>query len=359
MTQELEWFWLCSIPGFYRRDLAALLEIFQTPQRIRHMQARELEKLTFLKEKQRRSLREHQKSFDMQETYHKNRERGISFISCEDEAYPRRLRQIEDYPFGLFVKGTHLPPTGRTVAIVGARMCTNYGRAMAMKLAEKLAGCGVSVISGMAYGVDGVAQAACLKAGGRSFGVLGCGVDLCYPREHRGLYEQMQRQGCVISEYPPGTQALSSHFPPRNRIISGLAETIVVVEAKKKSGSLITADMALEQGRDVYAFPGRIDDPLSAGCNALIAQGAGIVTEIDSFLESLGFLPTKKRKKRTNIVLATAEELVYSCLDSRALNLQEIMGSVDLPAQQVMSAVTSLQMHDLIEETAKNYYVRK
>lgn len=356
---EWDWYWLCSIPGFYRRDMKLLLQYFGTPAAVRNASEKEIYKMPFLKEEQKNSLIFHRKSFSAEEEYHKCKRMGIKFISFEQDCYPKNLLQVQDYPYGLYVKGDVPGEQERCISIIGSRMCSNYGREMARELAKNLAENQVSVISGLAYGIDGAAHASCMEHGGRSYGVLGSGVDVCYPRENYELYCNMPGQGGVISEYPPGTRALPSHFPLRNRIISGLSEIVVVVEAKKKSGSLITADLALEQGRDVYVFPGRVGDTLSEGCNRLIAQGAGIITDIDSFLEMNEIVSKKsKKKKKCNIVLATVENMVYSCVDSQPRSLQNISELVNLPVSKVISALGGLQMKGLVSETAKNQYAR-
>lgn len=357
---ELEWFWLCSVQGIYRKDMELLLRYFKSPAEVRKASEKELRSLTFLNERLRKRLVNHRFSFEAEKEYHKCQDRGIDFISCGHSAYPRRLLQITDYPYGLFVKGRLPDREERCMAVIGARVCSSYGKNMARELAGLLAENGISVVSGLAYGIDGAAQDACLQAGGRSYGVLGCGADICYPREHLGLYCRMQMQGGVISEYPPGTRALPFHFPLRNRIISGLSETVVVVEAKNKSGSLITADLALEQGRDVYAFPGRLGDALSEGCNRLISQGAGVITGLEDFLKENGVvLKIMKKKKNYNIGLETAENLVYSCVDSQTRSLQSISDEIKMPVNQVMRALCSLQLKGLVEETAKNHYAKK
>lgn len=357
---EWNWYWLCSIPGFYRWDIRNLLQFFETPDAVRHASEGELSGLPFLKEEQKKQIICHKRSFSEEEEYHKCRQRGIHFISCEQEEYPSRLLQITDYPYGLFVKGNLPGNQERCVAVIGARMCSNYGRSMAREMSGLLAQNGVSVVSGLACGIDGAAHAGCLEQGGKSYGILGSGADICYPRENFRLYEEMSEgRGGIISEYPPGARALPFHFPMRNRIISGLAEIVVIAEAKKKSGSLITADLALEQGREIFAFPGRVGDALSEGCNRLIGQGAGIISDISDFLIENGILDKKvKKKKNCNIVLATAENMVYSCVDSQTRSLQNILEQVDLPVNQVLSALVSLQMKGLISETAKNYYTR-
>lgn len=204
-----------------------------------------------------------------------------------EEGYPGRLRELPDPPRELYVTG-ELPPEGQlAVAIVGARDCSEYGRYVAGELGRLLGRKGIPVISGMARGIDGISQQAALDGGGKSYGVLGCGVDVCYPAKNRSLYEQLGKRGGLISEYPPGTPPSPWNFPPRNRIVSGLADVLVVIEARVKSGTLITVDMALEQGKEVYVVPGRVTDRLSDGCNRLIKEGAGVLLSPEAFLQEL------------------------------------------------------------------------
>ncbi|MBD5535038.1 MAG: DNA-protecting protein DprA [Lachnospiraceae bacterium] len=212
---------------------------------------------------------------------------NIAFIPYYHPDYPKRLLQIPDSPFGIYVKGRMLKDSERSVAIVGARNCSAYGRYVADAFARELAKEGVAVISGMAKGIDGVAQNGALAAGGRTYAVLGCGVDICYPSSHEKLYEEICRTGGVLSTYPPKTAPTPKHFPPRNRIISGLSDAVLVVEARQKSGTLITVDMALEQGREVYVVPGRITDRLSDGCNRLLLQGAGMALSPAQMIKEL------------------------------------------------------------------------
>lgn len=210
---------------------------------------------------------------------------NISFSCILEKEFPERLRTIPDPPFGIYYKGS-LPADGEPAAgVIGARLASGYGKEQARRFAWRLGKEGVSVVSGMARGIDGIAQTAALDAGGKSFAVLGCGVDICYPKENRDLYDRLPEQGGIISEYPPGTPPESKLFPPRNRIISGLSDLVLVVESRRNSGTHITVDMALEQGKEVYALPGRVSDSLSDGCNRLIRQGAGIATCPEDILE--------------------------------------------------------------------------
>lgn len=217
--------------------------------------------------------------------YHRQ---GIRYIWAGEPDYPERLKKIEDPPFGLYVKGRLPEERKPTVGIVGTRMASAYGRMQARHFAASLAAEGVQIISGMARGIDGIAGRGALDEGDDSFAVLGGGVDVCYPKENRDLYEALADRGGLISEYRPGLQPQNRFFPSRNRIISGLSDILLVIEARERSGTLITVDRALEQGKDVWALPGRIDDRNSAGCNELIRQGAGIALSPEMLLESLG-----------------------------------------------------------------------
>lgn len=216
-----------------------------------------------------------------------NGKEEIRVLLRQDAEYPERLRKIPGPPKELYVLGRVPSEQILTVALIGARDCSEYGRYVAAGLGAALGSRGIQVISGMARGIDGIGQEAALDAGGSSFGVLGCGVDICYPAGNRRIYEKLKLGGGLLSEYPPGTPPLPGHFPPRNRIVSGLADVVVVVEAREKSGTLITVDMALEQGREVYVVPGRMTDPLSAGCNKLLKLGAGLILSTEEFLEEL------------------------------------------------------------------------
>lgn len=264
--------WLCSFPDMGNRQLLQLTEVCGGAQEVYFASIDRWRQV--LKEKQVESLKRFTENWKPECELEKLREKGIRLVTLSDGEYPERLRAIPDAPYGLFVRGSLPGEQEPTVAVIGARDCSQYGSFVAEKLGEVLGRYGVMVVSGMARGVDGISQRAALDAGGRSCGVLGCGIDICYPRENRELYHRLPDRGCLISSYPPGTPALARNFPPRNRIVSGLSDAVVVVEAREKSGTLITVDMALEQGREVYAVPGRITDRLSDGCNRLIRQGA-------------------------------------------------------------------------------------
>lgn len=281
--------WLYQAAGMGSRTFLRDLEQAGTARSVYEMAARGVlaDKLHERYRKKAERLHNAVKDYDVIGRYEEMTARGISMVTLGEAGYPKRLAAIHDAPYVLYYAGS-LPEDGRrSVAVIGARNCTEYGRVMAETFGTILARAGILVISGMARGIDGIGQNAALRAGGYSMGVLGCGVDLCYPQENRGLYERLLTQGGVCSEYPPGTAPRAMLFPPRNRIISGLCDAVLVLEAKERSGTLITVDMALEQGREVYAVPGRATDALSAGCNKLIRQGAGLVTTPEELLEDL------------------------------------------------------------------------
>ena len=282
--------WLYNVPGVGRRTIQHLLAEKETPEAVYHSSQKELELLLVEipgKQKLAERIADSKRNWDIAKTYDRLKENGIQFTCLGNETYPKRLAQIPDAPYGLYFRGK-LPADERlSVAIIGARNCSEYGRRMAQHFGRELAMAGVQVISGMARGIDGISQKAALDADGYSLGVLGCGVDICYPAENRELYEMLCGQGGICSEYPPGTEPRNSLFPPRNRIISGLSDAVLVIEAKNRSGTLITVDMALEQGREIYALPGRVTDALSEGCNRLIQQGANVAFSAGDMLRSL------------------------------------------------------------------------
>lgn len=357
--------WLASIEKLSDRKKYLLCGYMKSAEAAYYIEETELKQISFLNEKDCHTIKEAQKNRDVHEEYEKLHKKGIRLVPGVSPEYPDRLRQLEDKPFALYVKGNLPEPQRCSVAIVGARTCTPYGETYAREFAGKLAECGISIISGMARGIDGMAHRGALQAGGRTFAVLGNGVDICYPREHIGLYEDiLESGGGIFSEFAPGTPPQGFRFPLRNRIISGLSDVVLVMEAKEKSGSLITADQALEQGKDVYALPGTLDSALSMGCNRLISQGAGILLSPEILLEELGFSgkrisgQSSQKKTENKKVLETNENLVYSSVCLYPKSVGELIGETHLPAQEVMRILSFLEIQGYIEQIAKNYYIR-
>ena len=285
---------------------------------------------------------------------------GIRYIRKGDKDFPEKLLELQDCPEGLYVKGSLPDPAKKTVAIVGARMCSAYGRATASYFARELAAHDVQIISGLALGIDGAAHQGALLAGGATFGVLAGGVDICYPRGNIELYTKMHGKSGIISEESCGCPPIARLFPKRNRIISALSDLVLVVEARKRSGSLITADFAVEQGRDIFAIPGRLEDELSMGCNELIFQGAGLAISPESLLEILGKFTKKSDNSEMYVqnVLASEENMVYSCLSLHPQSLEELCKNTNLSITAVMEAVTLLQLRGLVKEVGRNRYVK-
>ena len=357
--EDLLWkSWLAAIweiPGAKRERL---IETAGSIRGVYNMKKQHIDKMDMLTEREKGILDGARKRAP-QEALEALLHAQAGLVTVLDEAYPRLLRDIPGRPFALYYTG-RLPGERRCAAVVGARLCSEYGRRYAYLIGKHLAEAGLGIVSGMARGVDAQAQEGALDGGGYTCAVLGGGVDVCYPPGSRRLYGRLREEGGIVSEYPPGTPAASWHFPARNRIISGLAEAVVVVEARRKSGSLITADLALEQGRDVYAVPGRLCDPLSEGCNRLIFQGSGIVTGIGGLLAQLGVSTLEKinKTKKTENLLAKNENLLYSCVDSEPRSLEELAERSGLPRGETAELVVRLQLKGFLTEASKNGYVR-
>ncbi len=330
-----------------------------------YIEETELGRLSFLNEKDCHTIKQARKGWDVPARYEALCKRGIRLVTVFDGEYPKRLGQLSDKPYALYVKGRLPDEQSCSVAVVGARRCTPYGEKYACDFSRRLAECGVQVISGLARGIDGMGHRGALMGKGKTFAVMGNGVDICYPREHIGLYEDIWAcGGGILSELPPGTPPQGYHFPRRNRIISGLSDVVLVMEAKEKSGSLITADFGLEQGRDVYALPGPIDSGLSGGCNRLIAQGAGILLSPELLLEELeisGNLISgniSQKRLETEKVLETKEDMVYSsvCLQPKSVN--DLIEETHLSAKEVLGSLAVLEIEGHVRQISKNHYVR-
>lgn len=362
-------YWFSCARGCTSRVRRQLLRVCADAQEVYHLDHRQLEKIPGLLPKDIACIIESKKEWDIQGRLEQLVQAGISFTSMENGDYPQKLRELSDAPYGLFYRGRLPSPDEFRVAVVGARMCSEYGRAAARQIARELAAQDVAVVSGMAQGIDAAGHRGALDSGGDTYAVFGCGIDVCYPNYHRQLYYEIARHGGLLSEYPPGTKPLPAYFPQRNRIISALSDVVAVIEAKEKSGSLITADFALEQGRDVYALPGRVTDALSMGCNRLIAQGAGILLSAEDFLQEMAVTVSRRKKivrsdqshknftKLHKISLEKDEQLVYGCLGLSPVGMEEILGKTGLEVQTLSSVLASLVQKQYINEIFKNHYI--
>ncbi len=281
----------------------------------------------------------------------------IYCIEKGSSSYPKRLSSLPGMPEKLYVMGKVPKDDRPSIAIVGARMCSAYGRIQAFSYGKYLSNAGVQVISGLALGIDAEGHKGALEGNTPTFAVLGSGADVCYPAANRHLYERILRNGGgIISEYPPGTLPRNYFFPARNRIISAFADVVLVVEAKEKSGSLITAGCGLEQGKSIYAIPGAVNDALSRGCHKLIYDGAGIAYCPEILLEEWGI--SAKTEEKNKLVLATDLDLVYSCLDLRPKNLDILIRETGFSPGKTSSLLTELKLMGIVQEVARQYYVR-
>lgn len=353
-------YWLASVHPLSDCKKKRLREIYGSAKAIYYIEETELLLLTFLDPKDVGALADYKKE-DPEKLWERLEKKNIRFVPYFDKEYPQRLTQISHPPYALYVKGRLPSQEAPSVAIVGARNCTPYGERMALEYGEKLALSGIQIISGMARGIDGAAQRGALNGNGRTYGILGCGVDVCYPREHIGLYMDIQDSGGLLSEKLPGQPPLPAYFPERNRIISGLSDTVLVLEARERSGSLITADLALEQGKDVYALPGPVSSPVSQGCHRLIKQGAGILISPQDLLRDMevGGIAFTEKSDKNKKMLESPENIVYSCLDLFPKSIGQLAEETDLPSQELLERLITLELKGFIEEISKNYYIRR
>ena len=349
-------YWLFNVEGVGNASADKLLCSGLSCKDVYQMSSIELAKL--LSRKKAESIEKSRYSWDFEAEKKKLEAKGVRFVSRIDPEFPEKLKNIPGAPFAIYVKGALPDPAIPCVSIVGARMCSEYGRYMARQFGRGLALAGVQVISGMARGIDGIAQGAAIEAGGKSFGIMGCGVDICYPPENKVIYDALLRNGGAISEYPPGMEPQARFFPMRNRIISALSDVLLVVEARQKSGTSITVDTALEQGREVLAVPGRVTDRLSDGCNYLISQGAGVAISVEDVLDRLWSIKgeakpalstepvLKNQEKDTDDEMEVNKELT---LEEKILEIVDIIPvSTSYIAEELFKKGESLSMPALM-----------
>ena len=353
-------YWFACVKRIRNKEKRKVREYIGSAKQLYYMEETELKGILDKKE-EAEELIEARKSWNIEEEYEKLERNGIVFLPYFHPKYPKEMDCLTTPPYALYLKGKFLSDQTVKVAIVGARGCSPYGERMAIEFGEELAAHGIDIISGMARGGDGAGHRGALNVGGRSYAILGNGVDICYPKDHLGLYIDLQERGGILTEFPPGTMPLPQYFPARNRIISALADVVLVMEAKEKSGSLITADQALELGKDVYALPGPINSSLSEGCNRLIKQGAGILLSPRDLLEELHIFGEEdvKKKLKNKIMLESRENMVYSCLGLYPKNINQLVEETKMQISELVNQLISLQVKGYVEEISKNYYVRK
>jgi DNA processing protein len=291
------------------------------------------------------------------------RDTGIKILPFTDPDYPARLRTIADPPPLLYVKGEILPADERAVAIVGSRSASEYGLKVARSISRGLVSLGFTVVSGMARGIDGTAHQTALDGGGRTIAVLGCGVDRVYPSEHQALYQRVSRQGAVISEFSLGTRPVAFNFPARNRLISGLSLGVVVVEATEKSGSLITAALALEQNREVFAVPGEVGSSRSRGAHRLIRQGAKLVECADDIIEEIAPQLARPQGGGNSLRRALPQQCsddtrrIFGLLQERILQIDEVIQTSGLSSAQVSQILLDLELRGFLRQLPGKRYL--
>jgi DNA processing protein len=295
---------------------------------------------------------------DLGKLWEKIESQGIKILTWQDESYPGRLKEIDQPPPVLYIRGEYLPDDLFAVAIVGTRRVTAYGRQITEEISSFLAANGITVISGLARGVDAIAHQSTLKAGGRTIAVLGSGVDKIYPPEHRGLAGQMMERGAIISDYALGTPPDASNFPPRNRIISGLSLAVVVIEAGETSGALITAEFAAEQGREVFAVPGSILAPQSKGTNKLIQRGALPLLSMDDLMQALDLTRVGEQRAARKVIPADETEArLMNVLGSEPLHIDEIRNQAELPIEKVSATLALMELKGMVRQVGGMNYV--
>ncbi|MFQ6122724.1 MAG: DNA-processing protein DprA [Dehalococcoidales bacterium] len=283
---------------------------------------------------------------------------GVKVITFNDQNYPSRLREIYDYPPLLYVRGALLPEDEWCLAIVGTRRATVYGRQVTEEIVTDLAQNKITIVSGLAKGIDSVAHQAALDAGGRSIAVFACGLDIVYPAENANLARRIIQQGALISEYPLGTRPKADNFPRRNRIMSGLSLGVLVTEADETSGAMITAHLALEQNREVFAIPGSILSPASRGTNYLIQEGAKLVRDYTDILEELNLTAVAHQMEMREVVPASeTESLLLKQLGAEATHIDEVCRSTGLPISTVSSTLAMMELKGLVKQVGPMNYV--
>lgn len=361
MEDRIYWLgWQLLMPGTGRR-LWSLVDYFGSPRTAWEAGVKDLSGAPGIGDEGPEGLARRRSRLDPAIEAAKLDSQGITFICHTDPAYPENLLEIYDPPAVIFVRGRLKSTDKLAVAIVGSRKPSPYGLVVAEKMARDLAAVGVTVVSGMARGIDTAAHKGALAGGGRTIAVLGCGPDVVYPRENKRLMEEIMDNGAVISEFPPGSSPEAWHFPVRNRVISGLSRGTVVVEAGEKSGALITADFALEQGRDVMAVPGNVVNPLSRGPHRLIKQGARLVEGVGDILDELGLetlFPVPEGGSEGIVKMSKEEQSLYSILSLDPISMDELIDRSGLSPQKAMAALMYLELKGLVRQMPGKSYVR-
>ena len=351
------WIGFSFIPGIGRVRLGQLENYFGNLEAAWNAPSAELKK-AHLDESIVRAATTWRPRLSLDEEMEKMKHQGVKALTWHDDKYPARLKEIYDYPPILYLKGEILPEDEWCLAIVGTRLATAYGRQVTEEIATDLAHNKITVVSGLARGIDTIAHRAALEAGGRTIAVSACGLDIIYPAENTNLAKQIIEHGVLISEYPLGTKPKPEYFPRRNRILSGISLGVLVTEAGESSGALITADLALEQNRDVLAVPGSVLSPASRGTNQLIQQGAKLVQNCQDILEELNLRAVAQQLEFKEIIPASdTESALLRRLSAEPSHIDEICASSGLPVSTVSSTLAMMELKGLVKSIGSMKYV--
>lgn len=356
---------LALIPGIGPVRVRRLLNSFGSIEKVLLARSAEIASVEGFSSESARKFVEHRESVDLDGERKKAEDHGVRVIDCEDPQYPQLLKEIYDPPVVLYLKGKVPERFQAGLAIVGTRNPSVYGRENAKKFSFQLAYAGVPVISGLARGIDTFAHQGALAAQGKTYAVMGCGLLTCYPSENQSLFDKIAEESCLISEFPMETKPDRQTFPMRNRIVSGMSHGVLVVEAGVQSGSLITARMALDQGRQVYAIPGRIDHAEAKGCHQLLRQGAKLVEGVEDILQEMDLLIPEAPKPMTREILeilpdsGTPEEnLIMEVLRGEELHLDVLIQKTGLPSAKVSSTLLRLEIKKHVQQLPGQYFIR-
>ena len=352
------WIALSLVKGIGENRLRALVDAFGSPQEVfRSSLSGLMEKGSLSRSVAEEIVRFNDESL-VDQHLKLMEKHDVRLMTFGDEDYPQNLRQLSHAPPMIYIKGEIRQEDRLAVAVIGSRKATSYGRLMAQKLVSGLATSGITIVSGMARGVDTVAHRAALDSGGRTIAVLGSGLDVIYPPENHSLMEEIVSRGAVLSEFPMGTEPLGGNFPARNRVISGLSLGVVAVEAGQKSGVFSTVRWAADQGRDVFAVPGSVFSGLSTGTNILIKNGAKLTTDVADILEELN-LELPPARPRQSPRLSQEETVVLGVLDSVPAHVDDVCQKVNLPVSRTLTVLLSLEMRELIAQLPGKLFVRR
>lgn len=358
----LFWIGLSGIPGVGRVTFRKLVDLFGSPERALSAPPDELRKIGGLSDKVAAAIGSFPWQEQAKQEIAKAADANVAIITADSPSYPDSLRNTPDPPLYLYVKGALRTEDRNAIAIVGTRKPTHYGTTVTRRIASELSSAGFTVVSGMARGIDTQAHRGALAAKGRTIAVLGCGIDVAYPPENKGLMEEISRTGAVVTENPFGTQPESGYFPSRNRIISGLSRGTVIIEAAEDSGSLITAKYTLEQGRALYAVPGNIGSLTSRGTNNLIKQGAILVEGAEDVLRDLGMQKADKAQgmpPRPLPALTQEEKTVFCCITHEPKHIDGIMNESRTAAGKLSGVLLNLELKGLAKQLPGKYFVRE